>query len=395
MTSMPEKPEDICPTPGELPPQTTEPHAAPIWLSSVYRCESPDQALAMLGGEESGYVYQRDRHPNADMLVQKCCQLHRAERAAITSCGMSALSLALLSQAQSGDHVVVSSQLYGRSIDLLVTEAQRLGIASTIVDMSDLEAVREALTAQTRLIVAETITNPLLRVADIGALAKIAHQGGAILLVDNTFASPILCRPLELGADLVVESISKIMNGHSDVMLGLLCGGEKHWQRVERASSIWGLASGPLECWLAMRGLSTLALRAQRASENGIAVAQWLSEQSQVACVRYPGLADHPDHDLAHRQFGDCYGSIVTFDLAGGAGAANQLIGAASQIPFCPSLGEVSTTLSHPASTSHRGLSTAEQNALGINGGTIRLSVGTETASHVIGALTEGFSALT
>jgi cystathionine beta-lyase/cystathionine gamma-synthase len=386
------RPDDLCPRPSHVPPLETRPASPPIYLASVYECESPDQADAMLAGKPPGYVYQRDGHPNADLFAEKCRELHAAERAAVTSSGMSAMALAVLSQLAPGDHVVVSSMLYGKNQLLLTQEAARWGIKSTIVDTCDLPAVEAACTPATKLIVAETIANPLLQVADIGAQSEIAHRLGAKLLVDNTFATPILCRPLILGADLVLESVTKMMNGHSDVMLGVLCGPAAYWQRVPLVLSAWGLASPAFEAWLALRGLATLALRVEQASANALVAAEFLAGRKDVARVDYPGLTTHPQHALAARQFGGRFGSMVTFHLPGGRPAAAAFIKAARRIPFCPSLGEVSTTLSHPESTSHRGHSPEARAALGITGGTIRLSVGCESAEFVCEALAEGLA---
>ncbi len=316
---MSDLPDDICPRPDRLPPQPTEPLATPIYLSSVYRCGDPKQTAAMLAGETPGHVYSRDGHPNAVLLAEKCRQLHRAERAAITASGMGALALAALSQLKSGDHLVASTMLYGRSQLLAVDELARLGISCTLVDTCNLAATEAALTAQTRLLLVETITNPLLRVSDITALAELAHRRDARLLVDNTLAGPIVCRPLELGADLVVESVTKTMNGHSDVLLGLLCGRADIWQRVPGVLSTWGLAASPFECWLAARGLETLALRIDRAGANALAVARHLAAGlAPIAAVHYPGLAEHPDHALSRRQFTAGFGTLVSFTLRGG-----------------------------------------------------------------------------
>ena len=383
-------PDDICPRPDELPPQTTQPHSAPIYLTSVWRCDDPRQADDMLGGRTPGYVYQRDGHPNADLFAEKCRELHHAERAAITSSGMAALSLALLSQLRTGDHVVASRNLYGKSLLLLGTEAARVGIACSTADTCDLSTTAAAFTPQTKLVVVETIANPLLQVADIAALAELCHARGAKLLVDNTFATPVLCQPLTLGADFVLESVSKMMNGHSDVMLGLLCGRAADWERVPVALSAWGLASSPFDAWLSSRGLATLHLRMDRACDNALRAAEFLSHQPAVARVDYPGLPRHPHHALAARQCGGRFGSIVTFHLAAGRAAAEAFIRAARRIPFCPSLGEVSTTLSHPESTSHRALTPDQRAALGITGGTIRLSLGAESSAFVCDALAEG-----
>ncbi|HEY1599786.1 MAG TPA: aminotransferase class I/II-fold pyridoxal phosphate-dependent enzyme [Pirellulales bacterium] len=389
---MTDKADDICPRPEVLRPQPTQPLVAPLYTAAVYRCENIAQADALLSGELTGYAYQRDGHPNADLLADKCRELHSAERAAICSTGMGALAVAVLSQLAPGDRVLVSNQLYGRTLTLLTTECTRLGIASTVIDVCDLPQVRGAFDATTRLLVVETIANPLLRVPDIAALAEMTHAAGARLLVDNTFASPAVCRPLALGADLVMESLTKIMSGHSDVCLGLLCGSEACWQRVPEVLSIWGLASSPFDCWIAGRGLGTMALRVERATANALAAAHYLVAQPQIEAVYYPGLSNHPDHAIAARQFAGTFGSIVTFTLAGGRVAADRFIRAAQAIPFSPSLGDLSTTLSHPESTSHRGLTPAARQALGITGGTIRLSVGIESSEAVLRALAEGLA---
>lgn len=387
-----ENPDDLCPRPPRLPEQATAPHSPPIYLSSVYECRDPEQADALLAGREQGYVYARDGHPNADMLAEQCRRLHGAEQAAIAGSGMAALALVVLSQLKSGDHVVLSNQLYGRTLTLLTREAARLGITSTVVDACDLNAVKNALSTNTRLLVVETISNPLLRVANLRALADIAHEGGAALVADNTLAGPAVCRPHEFGADWVMESITKTMNGHSDVVLGLLCGRADRWQRVRDTLSIWGLTSAPFDCWLALRGLGTLGLRIERACENALTVAQFLEKSKSVRAVYYPGLPEHPDHELARRQFGDRYGTIVTFTLEGGLEAARSFMAASDRIPFCPSLGELSTTLSHPESTSHRGLTTQARQSLGITGGTIRLSLGIESAATIIDAIGHGLA---
>lgn len=385
-----ESPEDICPRPSVSPSLATAPLSPPVYLASVYRCDSPAQADRLLAGDGDGYVYARDGHPNADLLAAKCRELHAADHAAIAASGMAAMALAVLAHLQTGDHVVVSQQLYGKSLALVEGETARLGIASTRVDTCNLDAVRAALTDRTRLVVVETITNPILRVSDIGALAEIAHEGDAALLVDNTLAGPVVCRPHEFGADFVLESLTKSMNGHSDVVLGLLTGKGDVWQRVPSVLSTWGLASGPFDCWLALRGLSTLAVRAEKACANALAIAKWLAEEPRIEAVHYPGLDQHADHALARRQFGERFGSMATITLRGGRAAADAFIAAARDVPFCPSLGELSTTLSHPQSTSHRGLSEADRAALGIFGGTIRLSIGIESLEHIQASLAAG-----
>ncbi|MDZ4781191.1 MAG: aminotransferase class I/II-fold pyridoxal phosphate-dependent enzyme [Planctomycetia bacterium] len=365
----------------------------PIELSAVYRMRDPDDADAVLSGETPGFAYARDGHPNAEALAEHCRRLHDAERGAVCASGMSALAAAVLALTKSGDHLLVSDQLYGKSIRLLAGECARFGVCATMVDTSCLDKVAAALVARPKLLVIETISNPLLHVADIAELAKLAHAHGTLLLVDNTFATPALCQPLKWGADLVLESLTKMMNGHSDVVLGFLGGAEEKWERVPPAISTWGLAASPFDCWLALRGLGTLEVRMERASANALAVAALLTKQPGVREVFYPGLPSSAEHALARQYLSGGFGSMVTFTLAGGRPAATAFIQAlANSIPFAPSLGDLSTTLSHPESTSHRGLAPTERARLGIDGGTIRLSVGIEPTEKVIDAITAAFA---
>lgn len=386
------KPDDFLPRPEHLKAYATQPHATPIVLTSVWECESPAQADAMLGGAEPGYVYQRDGHPNAAALAAKLNELEQAPHGIVVASGMAAISTALLATVGQGDHVVTASRVYGKTLQLLSAEASRLGISLSVVDTNDLAAVAAAMNEKTKLVLAETIANPLLQVADLAALAEITHRGGAKLLVDNTFASPLVCKPMELGADFVMESLTKTLNGHSDVLLGYLGGRTDVWPRVKQVVSAWGFSASPFDCWLAARGLATAHLRIERACANAQRAAEFLSHRREVERVEYPGLPTHPQHAIAKRQFvglaAPHFGTIVAFQLKRGRAAADKFITAAKDIPFCPSLGELSTTLSHPETTSHRGLTAEGRAALGITGGTIRLSVGTETPEFICSALT-------
>src|SRR5436190_8157027 len=233
--------DDICPRYELEPPRSTKPAAPPIYLASVYQCESIEQADTILGGQSPGYVYQRDGQPNADYLAERCRKLHGAAKATVTSSGMSALSLAFLATLRPGDHVLYSKFLYGKTVALLTGQFLTWGVTSTAVDITDLTAVRAAMTKQTKLLLAETIANPLLHVADLAALAEIASAGDAKLLIDNTFATPLVCRPHEFGADLAMESLTKMMSGHADVILGLLTSRHASDEGLNRLSSTWGM----------------------------------------------------------------------------------------------------------------------------------------------------------
>lgn len=388
-------PEDLCPKPGHVPHSKTLPHSPPIYLASVWACDSPAEADAMLAKQEAGYVYQRDGHPNGDLLADKLNQLEGAERGIVVASGMAAIAAPLLALVQAGEHVVIGSRVYGKTLSLVVGEAARLGIRTTQVDLGDLNQVSNAMQPTTRLVIGETIANPLLQVPDIAGLAEIAHRGGAKLLIDNTFATPLVCRPLDWGADLVMESLTKSLNGHSDVILGYLGGLGEVWSRVPGVVSAWGFSAPPFESWLAARGLMTAPLRIERACTNAQRVAEFLSEQPAVSEVFYPGLAGHPQHALAKKQFGGRFGSMISFRLGGERPAADRFIRAIqNDVPFCPSLGELSTTLSHPETTSHRGMTAEQRAALGITGGVIRLSVGCEVADSLCQWLRAGLAAV-
>ena len=385
---------------SEMPLFGSRPSRPPIYQIVAYECDSTEQASARLGAEEPGYVYSRDGHPNATALAEKCKRLHHADHAVIANGGQSAAALAMMAQLKSGDHVLLSNRLYGGTSRMFGVEAARLGVTSTRVEVCDLNAVHAAMRPNTKMVVVETISNPLLRVADLQALAEITHAGshpdGAVLLVDNTFASPMMCRPLELGADLVIESMTKIMNGHGDVICGMMCGKDSTWGDTTSLLAVWGWTSSPMECWLVDRGLSTLYVRQKLACENALHVAQVASDMSGVSRVDYPGLQSHPDHEVALRQFTSTipnqpawFGAMVSIHLEGGTAAADAFISRAKQIPFCSTLGELHTTLSHPASTSHRNLTPEERAELGISDGTIRLSIGLESAEFIESAIRE------
>jgi len=379
--------EEVCLSNPPAPQVATHSSVPAIYPAAVYGCETTSQADSILGGTSAGYVYQRDGHPNADRLAEKCRQLHHAQRAIITSSGMSSLSAIVLSQLSAGDHILVSNQLYGRSSVLLVDELARLQISCDVFDPSDLSSlpglVREG---QTKILFVETVSNPLLRVVDICQLVEIAKKMKFQVAVDNTFATPYFCRPLELGVDWVWESYSKMLNGHSDLMMGMLCGRDSLWQRVPKVVAAWGLASAPFECYLAERGLMTFGVRMEAASRNASLAATCLETDPKVAKVHYPGLPNHPDYAKVDRCFyrgqtsdkgARIAGNVVTFDLVGDEQSVQNFM-EKSGIEYFPSLGECTTTLSHPCTSSHRHLTSAQRLQLGISTATVRLCLGIE-----------------
>jgi cystathionine gamma-synthase len=361
----------------------SNPLAPPLYQSSVYTLPDLDALDRIYNAESSGFIYARDAHPNARRLAARLASVEAADWAVICGSGMAAVSAICLANVQKGERIVASNRLYGRSTQLLGPEFERFGITSEFVDCNDLERVEAALCRGAKLMLVETVSNPLLRLVDIPALATLARQHGCMLLVDNTFATPILTRPLELGADVVIESLTKMIGGHSDVTLGMLAGKAELPPQIAATVSIWGLASNPFDCWLAERGLATLELRMRAASANAAVLADWLAGQAGVSRVVYPGRSDHPDHALAKRLLGGSFGNMLCFELSGGRDAVNCFLRQAPGIPFSPSLGHTATTLSHPATTSHRYLSPAERKRQGIGDGLIRLSVGIEAIAEI------------
>jgi cystathionine gamma-synthase len=364
-----------------FPRSATSPLVPPIVPSAVFVARDADHMNNVYEGQEQGFTYGREGNPNADLLAAKIAALEGAESGLITSSGMSAVSAIVLGLLEAGDHIVAGNQLYGRTVRLVSQELPRLGFATDLVDATDVAAVNRAIRARTRLLLVEVVSNPLLRIPDIAALGALAQARGVLLVVDNTFPTPLAFRPLSVGAHIVFHSITKMLAGHSDVTLGAVCGTRELTTPIRDAIVTWGLNGSPFDCWLAERGMNTLELRVARANANAAALADFLAGQPLVRRVFYPGRADHPDHAVAKRLLGKQFGSMVTVELAGDRNAVNQFMHALRSIPFAPTLGDVSTIISHPAVTSHRGLTAAARDALGIREGTIRVSVGVEALS--------------
>jgi cystathionine beta-lyase/cystathionine gamma-synthase len=367
------------------------PLTPPLFQSSVYTLPDLDALDRIMNAEETGFTYARDGHPNAKWLGEELAAIEGASWGVVCGSGMAAITAGLLALVQKGDRIVASNRLYGRTTQLLTQELPRFGVETTFVDGADLDEARAALAQPTRVVFVETMSNPLLRLVDIEALAGVAHESGASFVVDNTFATPALVRPLELGADLVVESLTKMIGGHSDVTLGVIAGEISDLlPQINQTVSIWGLASNPFDCWLAARGVSSLPLRMKAASANAAALADWLVGQSGVRRVVYPGRPDHPDHELAQRLLTDSFGNMLCFELSDGRDAVNRFLRRAKGIPFSPSLGNITTTCSHPGATSHRYVSAAEKKRQGISDGLIRLSVGIEDLKQIQREIAQG-----
>jgi cystathionine beta-lyase/cystathionine gamma-synthase len=372
------RPDSLCARPPDprLGRTSTPPLAPPLVLTSVFQVDGLDHIDAIYEGRSDGHFYARDGHPNRAMLETKAAALEGSETALACSSGMAAEAALLLSVLQAGDHVALSEGLYGRTVTLVGQELARFGVRSSTFDGNRPDTLKEQLGPSTRLVFAETISNPLTRLADLDALARVAHDHGALLAVDNTFA-PLICRPLDHGADVVTHSATKLIGGHSDVTLGLLCGRRELVDRAAQVASSFGMTSNPFESWLCLRGLTTLGVRSARAYANALELARRLEAHPRVRAAHYPGLTTHADHDLATCLLRGGFGAIVTIDLGDRAGA-DRFIKGLKHVPFAPSLGDVSTTLSHPAATSHRTQTPEQWARQGITPGMVRLSIGIE-----------------
>jgi cystathionine beta-lyase/cystathionine gamma-synthase len=381
--------------PDALPYSASRPVVTPLSPSVVYASDTPDMLDQQYEGGLQGYTYSREGHPNADVIAKRIDRLeHAPQPGVITSSGMGAVSAVLLGLTQSGDHVIGGNQLYGRSLRMMKDDLPRLGIATSLADPGDAEAMRAAIRPETRLILVEVVSNPTLRVADIDALVALAQETGVLLVVDNTFTTPRAFRALDAGADIVIHSVTKLLAGHSDVMLGYVAARDAALNDRLRVFTVTaGLTPSPFDCWLAERGMLSFDLRFERAQGTAAVLADHLAGIPGVTRVIYPGRADHPDRDRAAALLNGNFCNMVSFEIGGGRVAANAFTRAAEGLSFAPTLGDVGTTISHPASSSHRAL-TAEQRAdLGISEGFFRISVGLEDPQALCSIFSDAIAA--
>jgi cystathionine gamma-synthase len=351
----------------------------PLQPSVVYASPDIDTLHAQYEGGAKGYTYAREGHPNADVLARKIDAMEGGEGGLVLGSGMAAVSATMMGLLSAGDHIVGGNQLYGRSLRMLTQDLPRFGITATLADPTDAAAFEAAITPATKLILVEAVSNPTLRIADMDGIVALAKARGLILVVDNTFTTPVGYPAYEAGADVVIHSVTKLMAGHSDVTLGYVLSRDPgHRKAIYDTAVTFGFTPSPYECWLAERGLYTFDLRYDRAQETAGKLADHLAAHPAVAQVLYPGRADHPDHARAAQILQGQWGNMVSFKLHGGEPEANRLVRAAPQLAFAPTLGDVGTTLSHPPSSSHRGLTPEGRAALGITDGFFRVSVGIE-----------------
>lgn len=384
---------DTRPDPADIPEnlvrRTPWPHSVsravvtPMQLAVVYASESPDQLDAQYGGTVQGYTYAREGHPNADVLAQKIDALEAAPVSGggglIVGSGMAAVSAVVMGLLRSGDHVVAGVQLYGRSLRLLTDDMPRFGVTATLADPTDRAAMAAAIRPETRFILIEVVSNPTLRVADMEGIVALARERGIKVVVDNTFTTPRGYRPFVQGADIVLHSVTKMLAGHADVTLGYIaCRDAADRKAIYDFATTTGMTPSPFDCWLAERGLYSFHLRYDRAEQNAALLGEHLAGLKGIKRVIYPTRSDHPDHNRAIAMLGRRGGHMLSFELEGGRAAANALIRAMPDMAFAPTLGDVGTTVSHPASSSHRAVPETDRLAQGISEGFFRISVGVE-----------------
>jgi cystathionine beta-lyase/cystathionine gamma-synthase len=369
------------------------PTSVPIYQTVTFSSGDAAELGAVLTGERPGYAYGRIDNPTTAAFGRAVAELEGAEDGVALATGMAAIHAAFVSLASAGDRIVATTASYGTTRAQLDGVLARLGVATAFVDVTDLAAVEQALAAApTRLLYAETIANPTIVVADHAALADLAHRHGARYVVDNTFASPYLCRPAELGADLVIESATKYIAGHSDVLAGVISGRHELVDGVRSVIVDLGATLAPMSAFLALRGLSTLAIRMDRHAATAAALAAWLERQPAVSRVYHPALASHPQREVAARQL-RAGGGMLAFELAGGRDAGRAFIDALTLPELTASLGSVFTMVVHPPSTTHRQLDNAALAQSGITAGLLRVSVGLEDLDDLVADFERGLAA--
>ena len=370
---------------SRAPDAPQPPINVPIYQTSTFEVEDAVELAELLEFQRPGHSYSRYSNPTHAALESALAELEGAEAALVTASGMAAIHGVVLSLLRSGDELIVPRAVYGGVVGLIAAILDRSGIGHQAVDTTDPELVAAAINDRTRLLWLETISNPTTAVADIATLAELAHDRGVLLAVDSTFASPALVSPLALGADLVVHSTTKYIGGHSDLMGGALAGATDRVADARRIVINAGGNAAPFEAFLALRGLKTLALRMERHSANALTVATALEGAPGIARVLYPGLASHPQHDLAMQTFRDgMAGGMLAIELEGGRPHGERFLGRVRVAVHATSLGSAETLVSHPASSSHRQLDDAALAAAGMSPGTVRVSIGLEDADDLI-----------
>ena len=367
-----------------------------LYLTSGYVQPSAEVAARRFAGDEDGYTYGRYGNPTVSSFEQRLAALEGTEAAIGTASGMSAILMMCLALLKTGDHILCSRSMFGSTIRLIGTDLARFGVSSTFVSQTDLGAWQAAVQSNTRLLFVETPTNPLTEVCDIAALADLAHNAGAMLAVDNCFATPALQRPVVLGADIIMHSGTKYLDGQGRVVAGALCASQNMVsEKFLPVLKSGGMTLAPFNAWVVLKGLETLDLRMRAQSERALALALWLQDQEAVQVVHYPGLASHPQHELAMAQQSGLGGAVLSFEVKAvkpeqARQRAFALLDAMQLVSLSTNLGDTKTLAAHPASTSHGRLTEAQRQAAGIGQGLIRIAVGLEHVDDIKTDLTRG-----
>lgn len=358
-------------------------HAEAIFPTSSFVFTSAAEAAARFGGAEPGNIYSRMTNPTVRYFQERLAALEGGESCVATSSGMSAVLAVMLAFLKAGDHLICSNSVFGTTTVLLQNYIQKFGVQVSFVSLTDLSAWEQALQTNTRLLFAETPSNPLTELVDIRALADLAHRNHSLLVIDNCFCTPALQRPLELGADIIVHSATKYLDGQGRALGGAVVGdSERVGKDVFGVLRSGGVAMSPFNAWIFLKGLETLKIRMQAHCQQALVLAQWLSEQPNIERVYYPGLPSHPQHELAKKQQSG-FGGVVSFVVKGGQEAAWRVIDQTRMISITANLGDTRSTLTHPATTTHSRLTTEQRAAVGIEDGLIRISVGLESVTDI------------
>jgi len=364
----------------------------PIYQTSTFIFKDAQQGADRFAGKAGGYIYSRIGNPTIKALEDAVAALENGCGGVATSSGMGAVSTLYLAVLNGGDHVVSTAGVYGPSRVLMEKHMSRFGVASTFVDTSDLDQMRAAMRPNTKLLYVESPSNPAMQVTDLVAAAQIAHEHGAILAVDNTFASPFLQKPLDLGADVVLHSVTKFINGHADIVGGVLAAKDEALYKQIRAMMVMaGTNMDPHQAYMVSRGLKTLSLRMERAQANAQVIAPWLEKHPKIESVSYIGLPSHPQYELVKRQMAGP-GAMISFELKGGCEAGKVLMDSVRLASLAVSLGGVETLISHPASMTHAGMGREARASAGISEGLVRFAVGIEDVEDLIADLDQALA---
>ncbi len=364
----------------------------PIYQTSTFAFKSADHGARCFAGESDGFIYTRIGNPTIAALERQVALLEKGFGGVAVASGMAAVSTLYVAFLKSGDHIVSTAAVYGPSRGIMESYFKKFGVESTYLSTADLDAVRAAIRPETRMLYVETPTNPTMELSDIRALSAIAREHELVMVVDNTFCSPYLQRPIEMGADVVFHSMTKFINGHADIVAGMIVArDEELYNTVRQAMIGMGGNMDPHQAYLVLRGLKTLALRMQRAQENARQVAGYLERHPKVAWVKYPGLQSHPQHELAKKQM-DGPGAMISFELKGGLKAGKVLMDNVRLAMLAVSLGGIETLIQHPASMTHSKMAKDKRAAAGITDGLVRFSVGIEDLKDIIADLDQALA---